>query len=44
MFLLGSSMNGFAQGLYPLRRLHFFVELCYNSRSHFRILEKKKLE
>ena len=37
MLLLSSSMDGFAQGLYPLQRLHFFVELCYNSRSHFLI-------
>ena len=32
MFVLGSSMNEFAQGLYYLQALHFFVDLCYNSR------------
>ena len=25
MFVLGSSMNQYAQGLYSLERLHFFV-------------------
>ena len=33
MFVLDSSMNEFAKGLYFLQRLHSsFVELCYNSR------------